>query len=441
MEESQKHLQRNKWFDFDMELPSPFQLEQAVCSHGLFMMPPNHWDPLSKTLIRPLRSSPSSFLVSLSQHSQSLAVRVHATHALSPQQQNHITVSRMLRFSEAEEKAVREFRSLHVVDHPNRSFSGRVFRSPTLFEDMVKCILLCNCQWPRTLSMAQALCELQLELQNGSPCTIAVSGNSKGESEGFIPKTPASKETRRNKVSTKGMFCKKKLELDGNLQIDHVVASSSTATTLLTTDNGDSEELRSHDSCHEFSNGNEYFSRTGNFPSPSELANLDESFLAKRCGLGYRAGYIIELARAIVEGKIQLGQLEELSKDASLSNYKQLDDQLKQIRGYGPFTRANVLMCLGYYHVIPTDSETVRHLKQVHSRYTTSKTIERELEEIYGKYEPYQFLAFWSEVWDFYETRFGKLNEMHSSDYKLITACNMRSTTNKRKRPSRKCQC
>lgn len=96
MEESQKHLQRNKWFDFDMELPSPFQLEQAVCSHGLFMMPPNHWDPLSKTLIRPLRSSPSSFLVSLSQHSQSLAVRVHATHALSPQQQNHITVPNSL---------------------------------------------------------------------------------------------------------------------------------------------------------------------------------------------------------------------------------------------------------------------------------------------------------------------------------------------------------
>ena len=95
------------------------------------------------------------------------------------------------------------------------------------------------------------------------------------------------------------------------------------------------------------------------------LANLDESFLAKRCGLGYRAGYIIELARAILEGKIQLGQLQELSKDASLSNYKQLHDKLKQIRGYVPFTRANVLMCLGYYHVIPTDSETVRHLKQM----------------------------------------------------------------------------
>ncbi|TKY72321.1 DNA-3-methyladenine glycosylase [Spatholobus suberectus] len=352
----------------------------------------------------------------------------------------------MLRLSEAEEKAVREFRSVHV-DHRDRSFGGRVFRSPTLFEDMVKCVLLCNCQWPRTLGMAQALCELQLELQNGSPCAVVVSSNPKVEaSEGFVPKTPAAKETRRKKASTKGMLLKKKLELekDGILQMDHVLVSSSN-TTLLPTDNGDSKELCSDDdSCHWFPNGKEYFSRTGNFPSPSELAKLDESFLAKRCRLGYRASYIIELARAIVEGKIQLGQLEELSNDASLSCYKQLDDQLKQIKGFGPFTRANVLMCLGYYHVIPTDSETMRHLKQVHSRDTTTKTIERDLEEIYGKYEPYQFLAFWSEIWDFYEKRFGKMNEMHSSDYKLITASNMRSTsdaTKKRKRPSRKCQC
>ena len=32
-----------------------------------------------------------------------------------------------------------------------------------------------------------------------------------------------------------------------------------------------------------------------------------------------------------------------------------------------------------------------------------------------------------SEVWDFYERRFGKMNEMPYSDYKLITASNMRS--------------
>ncbi|RDX94886.1 hypothetical protein CR513_22675, partial [Mucuna pruriens] len=454
MEDPQKQHEKVERFEFDITLSSgtePFRLEQAVCSHGLFMMAPNLWDPLSKTLTRPLRlhhpSSPSSLLVSISQCPHSLAVRVHTTRPLSPQQQRHITaqVSRMLRLSETEEKAVREFRSAHVVDHPNRSFAGRVFRSPTLFEDMVKCILLCNCQWPRTLSMAQALCELQMELQNGLPCAVTGSGNPKVETEGFIPKTPAAKETGRKGVSIKDILLKKKLELelevDGNLQIDHVLDSSSNIK-LLPTDNDNSEELRADDLSHQFPTGTKYFDSTGNFPSPSDLSNLDDSFLAKRCRLGYRAGYIIELARAIVEGKIQLGQLEELSKDASLSNYKQLDDQLKQIKGFGPFTRANVLMCLGYYHVIPTDSETIRHLKKVHSRDTTSKTIERDLEKIYGKYEPYQFLAFWSEIWDFYETRFGKMNEMHSSHYKLITASNMRSTskaTKKRKRPSQKC--
>lgn len=281
--------------------------------------------------------------------------------------------------------------------------------------------------------MAQALCELQLELQNGLHCAVVGSSNPKVEAEGFVPKTPASKENRRKKAPTKSALLKKKLELelelelevDGNLQMDDHVFDSSSDTTSLPPDNGDSEVLGSDDSCYQFPNEGQYFDRTGNFPSPIELANLSENFLAKRCRLGYRARYILELAQAIVEGKIQLEQLEELSKDASLSCYKQLGDQLKQIKGFGPFTRANVLMCLGYYHVIPWDSETVRHLKQVlflyhyvythlrlpshfvyyknaldvlmqvHSKNTTSKTIESDLEEIYGKYEPYQFLAFW----------------------------------------------
>ena len=50
-------------------------------------------------------------------------------------------------------------------------------------------------------------------------------------------------------------------------------------------------EQRKDDSFIQFSNGEEYFaiSHIGNFPSPKELAKLGESFLAKRCKLGYRA--------------------------------------------------------------------------------------------------------------------------------------------------------
>jgi 3-methyladenine DNA glycosylase/8-oxoguanine DNA glycosylase len=107
------------------------------------------------------------------------------------------------------------------------------------------------------------------------------------------------------------------------------------------------------------------YGMVGNFPSPRELANLDESFLRTRCNLGYRAGRILKLAQSIVEGRIQLTQLEEVCQGASLSNYNKFADHLKGIDGFGPFTCANVPMCMGFYHVIPTDSETIRHLRQV----------------------------------------------------------------------------
>ncbi|KAF7842842.1 uncharacterized protein G2W53_005140 [Senna tora] len=392
-----------------MELPlgiaaETFRLEKAVCSHGLFMMAPNYWDPLSKTLTRPLRlslaiddrsssSSSDSVIVSISQLAErpgSLNVRVHGVHSISSQQEHALLgqVSRMLRLSETEEKAVREFRSMSSYGD-----CGRVFRSPTLFEDMIKCILLCNCQWSRTLSMAQALCELQLELQKGSSHSSLVeggvtiiSGSPKVETKNFIPNTPARKESRKKKrashFSTK---VEKKLEFEdgGNSQEDHVhnptrLNSNSTLSSIDTDEKNACQECKSCKKPEYFA-----FMDIGNFPSPEELANLDERFLAKRCNLGYRASRILKLAQAIVDGRIQLTQLEELSKDANLSNYNQLADHLKEIEGFGPFTCANVLM---------------------------------------------------SELWEFYETRFGKMNEMACSDYKLITASNMRSKGSGRKR-------
>lgn len=58
----------------------------------------------------------------------------------APQEQ----VRRMLRLSEEDGAAVAEFQAMHAA--AREAGFGRIFRSPTLFEDMVKCILLCNCQ-------------------------------------------------------------------------------------------------------------------------------------------------------------------------------------------------------------------------------------------------------------------------------------------------------
>lgn len=78
-------------------------LEKAVCSHGLFMMAPNHWDSLSKTLERPLRLSENindddhekSHLVRISQppdSPHSLHLRVFGTDSLSPLHQRSLLV-------------------------------------------------------------------------------------------------------------------------------------------------------------------------------------------------------------------------------------------------------------------------------------------------------------------------------------------------------------
>ncbi|RWW14333.1 hypothetical protein BHE74_00027449 [Ensete ventricosum] len=164
-----------------------------------------------------------------------------------------------------------------------------------------------------------------------------------------------------------------------------------------------------------------------NFPSPEELANVDVNYLASCCKLGYRSQWIVSLAQDIVEHKIQFSKLEEICNGSTLYSYDELDKELSGIHGFGPFTRAYILMCMGFYHKIPTDSETIRHLKQFHSiKNCTVRTSRKNLEKIYGKYAPFQFLAYWFEMWTCYEEIFGKMTQMPPSNYQLITGTNMK---------------
>ncbi|BBH02580.1 hypothetical protein Prudu_013196 [Prunus dulcis] len=132
---------------------SSFNLEKAVCNHGFFMMAPNRWIPSSKTLQRPLRLADSTTCVTVSilhpPNRTSLLVRVHDIQNVSYTDERAILnqVARMLRISERDEMDVREYQKVHP-EAKEKGF-GRVFRSPTLFEDLVKCLLLCNCTFSK----------------------------------------------------------------------------------------------------------------------------------------------------------------------------------------------------------------------------------------------------------------------------------------------------
>ncbi|XP_042501053.1 uncharacterized protein LOC122078917 [Macadamia integrifolia] len=445
------------------ESASTFYLEKAVCSHGLFMMAPNRWDPSTKTLQRPLllADGTTSLPVRISHppNSASLHVLVFATDSLSLNDRRAVLdqVERMLRLSDREERNVREFHKIHKA--AKEGGFGRVFRSPTLFEDMVKCILLCNCQWSRTLTMARALCELQFELKCASfRCLDAQADSpdssfSGAEAENFLPKMHEGMESNKKRGAPKvyrslaSKFARSETELENNLKLNTNCDQSrqhlqcvgklkATITSSLKECSSSQLSITKDEVCPildinlpEDATIDSIY-KIGNFPSPSEIAGLDEDFLAKRCNLGYRASRILKLAQNIVAGTLELRELEELCNGASPSSYDKVFEQLKEMKGFGPFTCANVLMCMGFYEVIPSDTETIRHLKQVHAIKSTSRTVQRDVEKIYGKYAPFQFLAYWSEIWQFYEERFGKLSEMPHSDYQLITAVNMKTKLN-----------
>ncbi|KAJ4956250.1 hypothetical protein NE237_013033 [Protea cynaroides] len=467
-EEQQQEMWRRSFFSLSSsssclftlplgESASTFDLEKAVCSHGLFMMAPNQWDPSTKTLQRPLRLSDgiSSLLVRISHppNSSSLHVLVFGADSLCPDDRQAVLaqVERMLRLSDKENSNVREFHKIHEA--AKKGAFGRIFRSPTLFEDMVKCILLCNCQWPRTLTMARALSELQFDLKCGSFRYIDTQADSldsrfmRAEAENFLPKMPKGRKSNKIRGAPNGCiysarkFARTETEEAKNcvqsrqhLQCEWKVKASIPSSLK---ECNSSQLLIPEDEVCPILGVNlaedlafDLTYKIGNFPSPREIAGLDEDFLAKRCNLGYRASRILKLAQSIVVGTVDLRELEEIYNGASPSCYDKVAEKLNEIKGFGPFTSANVLMCMGFYEIIPTDTETIRHLKQVHATKSTSQTIRRDVEKIYGKYAPFQFLAYWSELWNFYEERFGKLSDMPSSDYRLITAVNMRNKLN-----------
>lgn len=432
-----------------------FDLEKAVCSYGFFMMAPNLWIPSTCTLQRPLRlPDERSVMACISQDklnsSLNLLIRIRllGLETLTNEDEQYLLaqVSRMLRLSEREESAISEFHALHP-EAKAKGF-GRLFRSPTLFEDIVKGILLCNCGWGRTLAMVKSLCDLQSELK-GQPFGKKTGklGKHNLESE----KVEKSQKTRQPEQLRKKQKNREKSETIVTLQSTTSVGKDTVSQTsgIRSVDSrnspGDLEQQKCSEHYCQLSNSPDISSSpesqslrrcdldllfsSGDFPTPSELANLDEKFLEKRCVLGYRAKRIVKLARDICEDIIDLSSLENSNGSTKIGMcFDDMKEHLLKLDGIGPFTCAIVLMCMGNYQSIPADTETVRHLKQVHGRsQCTASTVQREVEEVYGKYAPFQFLAYWFEIWNCYEEKFGRLSQMLPSNYRLITGSNMRS--------------
>lgn len=317
-----------------LPVPRGFRLHKVVCSYGYFLLAPNRWLPGERVLLRPLRlESGGAVRVRISQPAVSKPLQIDTPGKLSRAEAANVktAVGRMLRLSED----LTGWRKVRTEEARRRGF-GRMFRSPSLFEDMVKTITGCNVAWRNTIAMNRLLCQHFGE---------ATRDNHGQEQQG---------------------------------------------------DNA--------------------------FPAPTRLADTTPQELNDLARVGYRAERILRLARDFAEGRLDPAWFEDPDRSTD-----ELHDAISSLHGFGPYATANVLMLLGRYDRLAIDTETYRHFEQVHGlpRGDDPKKNHDRIEKHYRRFAPYEFLAYWFELWREYEKRFSDARnwgrEEHAPNFTAFT--------------------
>lgn len=138
--------------------PADYDLARDVCSYGYFVLLPNYWDVGRQSLSRVLEFDESPSACVIDQRSDG-SLRVRFDRRLTREEQGSAReqIARMLGLA-VDAETIRAF---HTLD-PRWKKSGRarLFRSPTLFEDVIKTVTSCNVAWPNTVNMNRRLCEV-----------------------------------------------------------------------------------------------------------------------------------------------------------------------------------------------------------------------------------------------------------------------------------------
>eukprot|EP00533_Pseudo-nitzschia_delicatissima_P015113 CAMPEP_0197278262 /NCGR_PEP_ID=MMETSP1432-20130617/18390_1 /TAXON_ID=44447 /ORGANISM="Pseudo-nitzschia delicatissima, Strain UNC1205" /LENGTH=226 /DNA_ID=CAMNT_0042744607 /DNA_START=80 /DNA_END=760 /DNA_ORIENTATION=- len=146
----------------------------------------------------------------------------------------------------------------------------------------------------------------------------------------------------------------------------------------------------------------------GAFPTPEEICAVGPDFLKEHCRVGYRGKYIWALAKSIVDGRLNLARdLGSTPSGACNHNREDVQKRLLKLSGIGPFAANNILQLMGYFDSHPYDTETVRLWKEDFgaSKSANKAEIFAKARAHYSAYAPYEFTAYWYDLWKNYERR------------------------------------
>jgi len=115
------------------------------------------------------------------------------------------------------------------------------------------------------------------------------------------------------------------------------------------------------------------------FPTPKQLALRTEEFMRKEIKSGYRSPYLLELARRIVDGDLDVE-----AWNSSTSDSASLKREVMGIKGVGKFASDNILKLLGRYDFLALDSWMRKRFSTIHG---DGKAIsDDEIEEFYAPF-------------------------------------------------------
>lgn len=137
-------------------LPDGFVLAKAVCSYGYFLLAPNHWEVevgCFTTCLRVGKGVRVRVVVSEGRDPGRLVVACDRRLDRGEQSEVKRQLGRVLRLGED----LSGWWKIHTK--ARREGFGRLFRSPTLWEDIVKTITGCNTTWTSTIRMNRLLVE------------------------------------------------------------------------------------------------------------------------------------------------------------------------------------------------------------------------------------------------------------------------------------------
>ncbi len=288
--------------ELKIEISPPFSLESVVNSHGWVQLRPFSWDPEARILsyADKLASGTSvKYFITGTENG------VHVSVIGEVKDTERAEIEPRIEWMLAAEQDLSDF-YIAAANEPKLSQAvangqGRILRSATVFEDVLKTMLTTNTAWSGTKRMVNSLLDLY-----GKPLQDDVSDRS--------------------------------------------------------------------------------------FPTPEILASSSEEELRENARLGYRSPYVLELARSVTDGELDL----EAYKRTTMPT-EELRKELLAIKGIGQYAAANLLMLLGRYDYIPIDSWA---FKTVSKEWFEGEPVNKEqVEAVFQDWGAWKGLVYW--LWEY----------------------------------------